>query len=173
MRPSGSVRRALASAAMLVGLSGCWLGLGYGFAGGGLDPEIRTVAVLPFDNQTPSPELQAEFAEAMRGQLERRLGLRSASQARAHALVRGVILRYDPDVPVAYSADPNQATSARRRLAITVDVEIVNQRTGEVLFERKGLRGEGEYPERGEAEGRRLAIERIVNDVVEGAQSQW
>ena len=65
MRPSGSVRRTLAAAAMLVGLSGCWLGLGYGFAGGGLPQDIRTVAVLPFDNQTPSPELQAEFAEAM------------------------------------------------------------------------------------------------------------
>ena len=173
MRPSGSARRALLAAALLLGTSGCFLSLGYGFAGGGLPQDIRTVAVLPFENQTPSPELQAEFAEAMRGQLERRLGLRSASRERAHALVRGTILRYDPDVPVAYSADPNQATSARRRLAITLDVEIVDQRDGETLWERKGLRGEGEYPERGEAEGRRIAIERIVNDIVEGAQSQW
>ena len=173
MHPSGNVRRAALAAVLLLGSSGCFLSLGYGFAGGGLPEGIRTVAVIPFENQTPSPELQAEIAEAMRGQLERRLGVRSASRERAHALVRGTILRYDPDVPIAYSADPNQATSARRRLAITLDVEIVDQRNGEILWERKGLRGEGEYPERGEAEGRRIAIERIVNDIVEGAQSQW
>ena len=37
----------------------------------------------------------------------------------------------------------------------------------------KGLRAEGEYGERDEAGGRRDAIKRIVNDMVEGAQSQW
>lgn len=173
MRRSGNASRWLAMAALLVATSGCWLGLGYGFAGGGLPTHIRTAAVLPFDNQTPAPELQAELAEALRTQMERRLGLRSAAQERADALVRGVISRFDADVPVAYSADPNQATSARRRLAITVDVEIVDQRSGEILWQRQGLRGEGEYPERGEPEGRRLAIERIVNEVIEGAQSQW
>ena len=172
MPTSGNARRAALSALLLL-TSGCWLGLGYGFAGGGLPREIRTAAVLPFDNQTPSPELQVELTEALRTQLDRRLGLRSASAARANALVRGTILRYDADVPVAYSADPNQATSARRRLAITVDIEIVDQRDGTVLLQRRGLRGEGEYPEQAEAQGRRIAIERIVNDVIEGAQSQW
>jgi hypothetical protein len=33
--------------------------------------------------------------------------------------------------------------------------------------------GEGEYSERFEAEGRKQAINRIVNEVIEGAQSQW
>lgn len=173
MRRSGSVSRWVAMGVLLVATSGCFLGFGYGFAGGGLPTHIRTAAVLPFDNQTPAPELQSELADALRTQLERRLGLRSASQARADALVRGVIARFDVDVPVAYSADPNQATAARRRLAITVDVEIIDQSTGAVLWKRSGLRGEGEYPERGEAEGRRLAVERIVNEVIEGAQSQW
>ena len=69
--------------------------------------------------------------------------------------------------------EPSQAVSARRRLQITVDVEIVDQANGQVLFQRKGLRGEGDYAERDEPEGRRKAIEKIVNDIVEGAQSQW
>ena len=41
------------------------------------------------------------------------------------------------------------------------------------VIEKKGLRAEGEYAERDEANGRREAIKRIVNDIVEGAQSQW
>jgi len=35
------------------------------------------------------------------------------------------------------------------------------------------MRAEGEYAEASEPQGRRQAIERIVNDVIEGAQSQW
>ena len=145
----------------------------YGFAGGGLPTHVRTVAIIPFENQTPSAELQRELVDAMRREMERRLGLRDAPENRAHAIVRGTITRYEPDVPVAFSADPNQSTAARRRVQIVLDVEIVDQTTGKTLWQRKGLSADGEYPERGEAEGRRQAISRIVNSVIEGAQSQW
>jgi hypothetical protein len=101
------------------------------------------------------------------------LGVRDAAQERADAVVRGVINTYDVDVPIAYSADPSQSVSARRRLQIVIDIEIVDQTSGKVLLQRKGLRGEGDYAERDEPSGRRQAIERIVNDIVEGAQSQW
>jgi hypothetical protein len=152
-------------------IGGC--GVRYGFAGGGLPSNIRTMAVLPFDNQTTSPELQRELLEFMRRELQRRLGVRDAAEQRADAVVRGTIDAYDVDVPVGISANPNTAVSARRRLLVTIDVEIVEQASGRVLFQRKGMRGEGDYDERGEAVGRRRALERIVNDIVEGAQSQW
>lgn len=145
----------------------------YGFSEGAFPPHIRTMAVLPFDNQTAAPEIQSELFEVMRRELQKRLGVRDAPQERADALVRGIIATYDADVPVAFSADPSQAVSARRRLQITVDVEILDQTTGKVLWQRKTLRAEGEYAERAEPEGRRRAIERLVNDIVEGAQSQW
>ena len=131
------------------------------------------MAIVPFDNQTASPELQNELFDSMRKELQRRLGVRDAPENRADALVRGTIISYDIDIPVAVSADPRQATSARRRLQVTVDVEILDQTTGKTLWQRKALRAEGEYAERAEAEGRRQAIVRIVNDIVDGAQSQW
>jgi hypothetical protein len=71
------------------------------------------------------------------------------------------------------NANDTQAVTSRRRLQLTVDVQIVDQTTGKTIFERKGLRAEGEYAERDEAGGRRDAIKRIVNDLIEGAQSQW
>jgi hypothetical protein len=138
-----------------------------------LPSNIRTLAVLPFDNQTTSPEVQRELLDTMRRELQKRLGVRDASESRADAVVRGVISAYDVDVPVAVSANPSQAVTARRRLQVTIDVEIVEQVNSHVLFQRKGMRGEGDYDERAEAEGRRLAINKIVNDIVEGAQSQW
>ena len=155
----------------MVLLAGC--GVRYGFSEGAFPSHVRTMAILPFDNQTPSPELQSELFDEMRKELQRRLGVRDAPQERAHALVRGTISAYDADVPVAFSADASQAVSARRRLQITVDVEILDQTTGKILWQRKGLRGEGEYAERAEPDGRTMAISKIVNGIVEGAQSQW
>ena len=152
-------------------LGGC--GIHYGFSQGGLPSHIRTVAILPFENQTPSPEIGKEIYDQMRTELQKRLGLRDAPQERADAIVRGTIVSYDADVPVSFSANPNQAGSARRRLQVTVDVAIQDQSSGKVLFQAKGRREEGEYAERAETEGRRQAVQRIVDAIVDGLQSQW
>jgi hypothetical protein len=156
---------------VLFALGGCITR--YGFAGGGLPAHIRTLAVLPFENETPSPDLQRELLEAMRRDLDSRLGVRDAPEERADAVVRGIIRTYDVDVPVGFNTNETQAVASRRKLQLTVDVQIVDQTTGKTIFERKGLRAEGEYAERDEAGGRREAIKRIVNDLIEGAQSQW
>ena len=145
----------------------------YGFSGGGLPSHVRTMAVQPFDNETPTPELQRELLDVMRRDLQSRLGVRDAPESRSDAVVKGVIRSYDVDVPVAYSANPAQAVTARRRLRISLDVQIVDQTTNKVIWEKKALSAEGEYAERDEAGGRREALKRIVNDIVEGAQSQW
>jgi len=151
-------------------LTGCL----YHFAGGGLPPHIKSVAVLPFDNETPQPTLQRELYDLMRRDVENRLGLREASEGKADAVVRGKILRYDPDIPAAYSADRNaQATTTERKLQITVDVDIVDQTTGRTLWTRRGMLEEGTYAERSEADGRHQALTKVVNDVIAGAQSQW
>lgn len=173
MPRSGRTRTLGALVALVALLLGAGCRYGYGFAGGGLPTGVRTAAVLPFDNNTAVPELQREIADALRSGLQRRLGLRSAPESRANAVVRGIIVTYDADVPIAYNADPTQSTSARRKLVLTVDVEIAEQGSGTVLFARKGMRAEGEYAEGAESLGRQQAIERIVNQVIEGAQSQW
>ena len=155
---------------ILVGMLGC---MPYGFAGGGLPSHVRSVAVLPFENLTAVPELQDELARALRSELRDRLGLREAAESRASALVRGTIQRYEADIPIGYSATNKSQTSARRQLQISVDVEMIDQVTGKTLWQQKGLMKDGQYEERGEASGRKQAIERIVNEVIQGAQSQW
>lgn len=131
------------------------------------------MAIQPFDNETPTPELQKEIFDAMRRELQPRLGVRDAPLERADAVVRGIVRTYDIDVPVGFSANPGQSVASRRKLQITLDVQIIDQTTGKTLWERKALRAEGEYAERDEVSGRREAIKRVVNDIVEGAQSQW
>lgn len=155
--------------ALLPILGGCL----YGFAGGGLPPHVRTVAVLPFDNETSSPELPLELQAALRTGMQNRLGLRDAPEETANAVVKGKITRFTFDDAAAFSANSSQSTSARRRLRVQVDVEIVDQVSGRVLWSRTAMQADGEYSDRGEAQGRKQAIDRIVNDVIEGAQSQW
>ena len=84
-----------------------------------------------------------------------------------------MIQSFDADIPVGFSANPNQAVTARRRLQITVEVEILDQSNGHVLYSNKGLRAEADYAERAEQEGRIQAIAKIVQTIVEGVQSNW
>jgi hypothetical protein len=131
------------------------------------------VAILPFDNDTPEPALTQEVSEAVREALEGRLGLRVASEATADAVVRGRVVRYEPDVPLAFQPGQGQVNVTRRKVQLTVDVEIVNQREGKTLWQRQGLAVDGEYDPPQEAQGRKLALQKLVNDIVDGAQSQW
>lgn len=146
----------------------------YGFAGGGLPPSIKTVAVLPFDNQTPEPTLTQEISRAVREALEQRLGLRQSAEPRADAVVRGSITRYEPDLPVAYQGgEDSEVTVTRRQVQITVNVEILDQKQGKPLWQRSGLIAKGDYESGREAEGREKALDDLIVNIVEGAQSQW
>lgn len=151
-------------------LAGCL----YGFAGGGLPSHIRTAAILPFDNQTAEPALTQEVTEAVVQAIEGRLGLRSASEATADAVVRGSIVRYEPDIPLSFQAGQRgQVAVTRRKVQLTVNVEIYDLREDRVLWQRSGLVVDGEYDPPREADGRRVALEKLVTDIVDGAQSQW
>ncbi|MEN9508885.1 MAG: hypothetical protein RLZZ621_1448 [Gemmatimonadota bacterium] len=163
------VIRGLGLGVAAVSLSGC-----YGFSGGGgLPRNLKTVAIQPFDNQTASPELQRELFDELRKTLRERLNLREAPEARADLVVRGTIAKYDVDIIAGASADANQTANNRRRLQITIDIEILDQTTGRSLMKRSNLSREGQYAEGGEVDGRRKAIESIMADIVDGVQSQW
>src|SRR5690349_1934608 len=159
---------AVAASALTLALAGCL----YGFAGGGL-PNIKTVAILPFDNQTPEPALTKEVNDAVLEAFQGRLGLRPAGESNADAVVRGKVVRYDPDVPIAIQPGQGRTDVTRRQVSITVDVEILDQREGKTLWQRQGLSEVGDYSPPQEAAGRKIALQKLVNDLVDGAQSQW
>ena len=58
-------------------------------------------------------------------------------------------------------------------MQIIVNVEIFDQRQGRAIWQRSGLSVDGEYQPPAEVAGRQLALQKLVNDIVEGAQSQW
>jgi outer membrane lipopolysaccharide assembly protein LptE/RlpB len=147
-------------------------GCRYHLSGGGLPTDIKSVAIIPFDNETASPELQQELNTALRNSFASKLGLKEAAEDKASAVVRGKIVRYELDVATAFSANPAQATSSRRQLQVVVHVEIFDQIHNRALW-TGDLTALGDYPEGGETSGRKQAVDKIVSDVIQGAQSQW
>jgi hypothetical protein len=109
----------------------------------------------------------------VRDALESRLGLRVAAEATADALVRGRVVRYEPGIALAVQAGEGSFRVNKRQVQLVVDVELIDQKEGRTVWQRQGLSVIGEYDEGREAEGRRIALQKLITEIVDGAQSQW
>ena len=150
-------------------------GCNYGFRSGSFPDHIRTVAILPFDNDTNRFELTQEIHEELLRELPRALGVTNAGEDVADALVQGRIVRYDLTAPLFRSGQQvGQVDVLQRQVSIRIEVELVDLVENLILWDDPGLTTLGQYLE-GESEevGRAEAIELLVQRIVDGAQSNW
>ncbi len=165
-----SVRGGLTVIAALA-VTGC----NYGFRSGSFPDHIRTVAILPFDNDTNRFELTQEIHEELLRELPRALGVTNAGEDVADAVVRGRIVRYDLTAPLFRAGQQdNQVDVLQRQVSIRVEVELIDLVENVILWDDRSLTTQGQYLE-GESEeiGRAEAIELLVQRIVDGAQSNW
>ncbi len=168
---AGSLRSLIASVSALATI-GCGV---YTFTGGGgLPGHIDSIAILPFENQTTQFTLTQELTQALQDDVPGRLGLDFADEATADAVLRGTITRYD-ERAVNFQADPGGPQIFQRRVDITVSVELYDRREDRVIWQSSTLSASGEYlpDSQSEEAGRQLAIENLVQRIIDGAQSQW
>ena len=150
-------------------------GCNYGFRSGSFPDHIRTVAILPFDNDTNRFELTQEIHEELLQTLPRALGVTNAGEDVADAVVRGRIVRYDLTAPLFRANQVNnQVDVLQRQVSIRVEVELIDLVENVILWDDRGLSTLGQYLE-GEPEeiGRIEAVELLVQRIVDGAQSNW
>jgi hypothetical protein len=175
-----SGRRARPSLAVLAGALAV-LGCNYGFHGGGGFPShIRTIYVEPLTNETPQFELEQQLFSALLERLPRAFGARPASRELADAVVRGKITRYE-DTAQNYRAgsETGGGTGVEvvgREVQIGLSIEIIDVQRNEIIWESASLVGRGAYQYgsgQGELEGRTKAVEHLVQQIIDGAQSQW
>jgi hypothetical protein len=92
-------------------------------------------------------------------------------------VVRGTITGYNDDVALAYTGGAagqgNSVQVTKRQVELTVNIEITDQRTGSVLWQRQGMTVRGDYAGQAIAEGLHKALDMLASNIVEGAQSQW
>ena len=167
-RKPGSWKRASVFALALV--AAC----NYGLRGGGFPEHIRTIHIESFENETPQFELGQQIFTAMLDRVPSALGVQVGSRANADALLTGSILGYD-DVAQNYtSGTGGQVEVFQHQVRVSVSVRLVDVRQNVILWEGR-VSGTGQYApgSQNEDEGRRIAIESIVRDVIDGAMSQW
>lgn len=152
-------------------LTGC-----YSFRGGGGFPnDIRTMYIQPFDNQTSQFELDQQLFRRLQDKLPGALGVRPGGEENADALVRGKILRYENMTQNYRPGQDNSVAVLSYQVTITVSVEIVDRKRNVVLWDSQSLVGRGDYRANGDDEtaGREIALNHILQQIIDGAQSQW
>jgi Lipopolysaccharide-assembly len=151
-------------------------GCNYSFRSGSFPEHIRTVAILPFDNETTRFELTQEIHEQLLRDLPRALGITNAGEDVADAIVRGTITRYTLSTPLFRPGQQqDQVDVLQREVSVSIRVEFVDVANNEILWEEASLSVKGQYLEEseGEDDGRAEAIELLVQRIVDGAQSNW
>lgn len=168
----GRTVAALMLAMLLLQVAAC----NYSFrAGAGFPDYIRTLAVLPFENDTNRFELTDELHQQLLQELPQALGVQSASEEVADAVVRGVITGYDVSTPSYRQTEQGRAEVLQREVTVRVQVQIVDLQEGLILWEDRGLTSRGQYLEGSETEevARQEAIDLLASAIVDGAQSNW
>jgi hypothetical protein len=149
----------------------------YGFSGGGGFPsDIRTVYIAPFENRTDRFDIDQDFVRRLTENLPRALGVRLAGQEVADAIVRGRITNYSDAAQNYTTGAPGSVGEVlQHQVQITIAVELIDVKRNEILWDSQGLTGRGEYrPDSQDDQIARIkAIESLIQQIVDGAQSQW
>ena len=152
-------------------------GCSYGFTSGTGFQGINTMAVLPFENETDRLELTAEIHSRLLQDVPRALGLRPAGEDQADIVLRGSIRSYTLTSPNYRNTGQqgDRPEVLQRQVDISVQVEIIDLDENLILWDDQGIRVSGQYLEASQTEedGLQVALENLINDIVNGAQSNW
>lgn len=165
-----------AASAVLCLLVGSLAACTYGFEGGGFPAHIRTIYIEPFENQTAQFDIeQVLFAELLE-ELPAKLGLQAAGRESADAILTGQIRRYQ-DQAQNYRAGTGQTTGnvLTHQVEIGISAQLVDIRDNVIRWETSSLVGRGTYRPASQSDdiGLAEAIESIIEQIIDGTQSQW
>jgi len=157
----------------LAGVSGC----NYTFSGGGgLPSHIETVYITPIENRTSQFGLTQTFTEKLLEAVRRNLGVQLAAEAEADATIVAELTRYSDTAMNFQGVENVGAAVFQRRVSIMAQVQIIDRSKNEIIWNGTGVSGDGEYSPAdpaGESTGQDVALDNLVQKIVDGAQSQW
>lgn len=142
-----------------------------------LPEHIKRIDVGTFENKTFKYGLEDKLTDAVIGEFIVDGRLKVVSQARADALLTGVITEY-VRVPLSYDAND---LAEEYRVYLRVDVTMKDLTTGEVIWTQKGMEGSDSYwvsdkadrPVETEEEGIQRAVDDLARDIVNRAIEGW
>jgi len=175
------LRRTAVARARLVTGAGLLLSVIAGLGGCGYQTretfpsEVRSVAVPIFENESFYRGFERDLTEAVIKQIELRTPYKTVSAASAQTELHGVIRSVQQRQSIR---QPRAGYPREMEIALTVDVEWRDARTGEVLRSREGLEAVGRYlPESPVSEtfetGRHAASQRMATAIVDAMRGDW
>ncbi|MDZ4200086.1 MAG: LPS assembly lipoprotein LptE [Kiritimatiellia bacterium] len=155
----------------------CFFSLAFSLAGcagyrvGSLLPaEIQSVHVLPVDNQTGEPLLEAEVARLLLAQIQFDGSLRVADAGSADALLRVQLRSFRSDA-IGYRVEQD-ATPDEYRVRLEAVYVLSNRETGAVIVQSRSV-GESTFQGSGNLTGARTdAIPAVSRDLARRIVSQ-
>lgn len=157
---------------LAVALAAC----SYGFEGGGFPAHIRTIYIAPFENQTAQFEVEQELFSRLLNELPAKLGLQAAGREAADAILTGQIRRYQ-DVAQNYrpGSNENVGNVLAHEVQVGISAQLVDVRDNVIRWEANSLVGRGTYRPDNQSDdvALREAIDNIIEQIIDGAQSQW
>ena len=145
-------------------------------AGAGLPGHIRTPAIVPFENETDRFELPQELYDVLLDEVPRNFGVQTAGEEFADAIIRGSVRRYSVEAPsFRPDATGDRTDVIEREVLVAVEIQVIDRVNSVILWENTNLTARGEFLEATQLEedGRRRAVERIAQAVVDGLQANW
>lgn len=136
---------------------------------------IQTVYVPPVENETTRLPLTEQLTQRLLEAVSSRFGVQVGVGEDADAVVDATITGYRDDAVSIQGREGVGAQVFQRRVVISASVEIVDQVRDRALWSSSAVSGTGEYDPDEESEnvGIELALENLVQKIVDGAQSQW
>jgi len=144
--------------------------------GSTLPPDIRTVHIPPFENLSGEPQLEIETTRAVVQEIQRDGTLRIAAANDADAVLDVTLVRYEV-VPVRFDRDRAKTASEYRQI-ITAQVTFTKRRSGEVLLDKRPIRGDATFDAVGDmSSSKRTSLPEcardLAHDIVERVVEYW
>lgn len=153
-------------------LSGCL----YSFSGGGgLPSHVETMYVPPVENETTRFQLTERVTQGLLEAVRGRLGAQVASEQASDAVISVSITNFSDQAMSFEGREGQGAQVFQRRVSISASAEIYDRVNDREIWSSSSLRATGEYAPEQENQDVAidLAIENLIQNIVDGAQSQW
>lgn len=141
-----------------------------------LPEDVKTVHVPTFANGTREPQLETETTQQTIREFQRDGSLKIAAKETADAILNVKITDYTLR-PVRYDRDQATRTDSYR-LHLTADVILINAKTGKIIVERPGVRGQTVFDVTGDLTSSKLnalpdAARDLAHNIVETCVEVW
>lgn len=168
------VLTSLVLAVAAFGLAGCTQ-MGYNL-GSMLPPDIQSVFVPTFINETDEPQLEIEATQSVIEALQLDGSLSVATEREADAILHAKLIEYRL-VPIGYRQDRPTATD-EYRIFLTAAFALTRTSDGEVIAQSPRVMGESTFVLEGDlTSAKRLALpdaaDDLAHDIVEKIVEYW